>query len=124
MRIVVFAVIAGVAVLIGVQLYLSFSGQDCPNGRVVADETACLQVAGFDAAFCRAVFARAADVTRASGAVYATQDECIRRDNPVCVAVENPIGWVARPAGFCVARAADGGIQRMTPVYQGHARRG
>lgn len=124
MKYVVFAVILGVAGLIGFQVYLTVTGQDCPNGRVVTSLETCRAVQGFDAAFCGRVFAETDRVMRQGGTVYATPNACQRRPDIVCVQSRDPVGWVERPEGFCVARANDGGIARMTPVYAGHANRG
>jgi hypothetical protein len=123
MKLIVIAVILGVAALVAVQVYLTVTGQDCPNGVVVTSLDQCRTQRGFDQTFCVRVFDNADRVAREVGAVYRSQDECTRRNNPVCIMTENPIGWVARPAGYCVARGADGSITRMTPVYEGFAQR-
>ena len=82
------------------------------DGVVVKDEAGCRAVAGFDAAFCRAAFARATEI--AARAAYPTRDACLN-DFPVCDVTPGASRWHARPAAWCVARAA--GESRIEPQY-------
>jgi hypothetical protein len=77
MRWIVFVAIAGVA---GFMAWLWLQPA-CRDGVVVKDEAGCRAVAGFDAAFCRAAFARATEI--AARAAYPTRDACLN-DFPVC----------------------------------------
>ncbi|MDE2363855.1 MAG: hypothetical protein KGM42_14355 [Hyphomicrobiales bacterium] len=81
----------------------------------IANEADCR--ANFDALFCLQAMAETERVARASGGSFPTQSACLERF-PVCIERSDVSAWTPRPARYCVARAADGGIARIDPVYR------
>lgn len=109
MRNIAFLFIWGIAAFIA----WSWFQPVCPGGAVVRDEAACRAAPGFDAAFCRGIFARTAKIASENGPAFASQSECTDRW-PVC----EPHGpgnmqWGARPAAWCLARSPE----RIEPQY-------
>jgi uncharacterized protein YgiB involved in biofilm formation len=122
MKFIVLLVIAVAAGVVGWQAWLSLSGAPCPGGAEVATEQRCREVAGFDAAFCRAAFAAAPEAARAGGPLFTNQADCVAAGHPVCVASDAArSGFVPRPSSYCVARGADG-APRVTALYSPVAR--
>ena len=113
MRGVVFLFIAGVA---GFMAYMWFQPA-CPGGVIVKDEAGCRSAQGFDAAFCRAAFAKAPAIARSSGPAYASQTECLERWRACDPHEPARMQWGARAASWCVAREASGEA-RLTPQYE------
>jgi hypothetical protein len=87
---------------------------ECPGGAVLADEAQCR--AAFDAAFCARAMPETIRVARRSGQTFSSQSACLEQW-PVCDARSDVSAWAPRPASFCVARAPDGAIGRIEPVY-------
>jgi hypothetical protein len=112
MRIIVFAIIAGVAALMA---WLWFQ-PECPAGAVVADEQECVNVPGFDRQFCARAFARPEEAIFRAGNYFATRDECQLR-HLTCVEYPGLNGFTPKPSGFCLLRGADGSLAGMKPVY-------
>ena len=110
MRFLVFAFIAAIAAFMG---WTALQPQ-CPGGAVVADEAACR--ANFDALFCLQALPEMKRAASRSGQTFQTQSACLEQW-PVCVERADVSAWSPRPAAYCVARAADGGIARIEPVY-------
>ena len=92
----------------------AFIQPECAGGAVIADEAACR--ANFDAPFCLQALPEAQRVARRSGETFKTQSACLEQW-PVCLERSDVPAWAPRPASFCVARAPDGGIARIEPVY-------
>ncbi|HRJ69846.1 MAG TPA: hypothetical protein PK812_09570 [Beijerinckiaceae bacterium] len=117
MKFIAIAIIAGVAGFMG---WLWFQ-PECRGGAVVASETACVSITGFDRAFCASAFARPEEAIRRAGGIFPTRDACLKRHTD-CIDVAGTGGfggYAAKPAGFCLVRGADGGLSRMVPVYRG-----
>lgn len=109
MRIVVFGIIAVIAVVIIVMA----RGGGC-SGAVVRSEHDCLRVEGFDRAFCARAFARPEEAIYRAGNVFRTHAECSARFT-VCIPYPGVNGWTPEPKGFCLIRQGDEAI--MTPNY-------
>jgi uncharacterized protein YgiB involved in biofilm formation len=111
MRIIALAIIAGIAAFMGWKILTP----DCP-GAIVATEAECVNVAGFDRAFCSRAFAQTEEAILRAGNVFKSQQDCqVKFLN--CTAFPGVHGWTPQPQGFCIARGADGAMSRMTPVY-------
>ncbi len=117
MKVIILLFIAGVA---GVMGWFFLRGE-CRGGKVVVSEAQCRQTAGFDAATCAAVFARAESVIRNSHAIYIDRERCLQT---YARCIPHPVnGFTPVPEGFCVITSG-GTIQSQTPVYRvGHAQR-
>jgi uncharacterized protein YgiB involved in biofilm formation len=122
MKIVAVLVIIVAAAFVGWQAYWSLSGTPCPGGAEVASEQRCREIAGFDAAFCRAAFVAAEDAARRGGPVFTNQADCVVAGHPVCMASDAArSASVPRPSSYCVVRGADGAA-RVTPLFSPVAR--
>jgi len=111
MRLIVFAVIGGIAAFMAWIIL----NPDC-EGSIVSSEQNCLSVAGFDRAFCASAFARPEEAIYRAGNVFRSQQDCqVRFLN--CIEFPGVHGWTPKPQGYCVVRGANGALARMTPVY-------
>ena len=110
MRILVFAFILAVAAFMGWKAF----DAECPGGQTVSIEEECR--AKFGAPFCARAWPETERIARISGGAYKTQSDCLA-EWPVCVERSDVTAWAPRPARFCIARAADGGIGRIEPLY-------
>ena len=86
----------------------------CPGGAVIADEAACR--ANFDALFCLQALPEMQRVARRSGETFANQSACLEQW-PVCIERSDVAAWAPRPESYCVARAPDGAIARVEPIF-------
>ncbi|MGL5734333.1 MAG: hypothetical protein ACRCYS_05655 [Beijerinckiaceae bacterium] len=109
-------VTAAIAAITGLFAYL-FVNQSCRDGVILRSTAECVRQAGFDAAICADVFARAVDAAMRAGIVFPQEAEC-RQTHDVCVLrTSPPQGWSPRPTGACVARDNAGRIARVDPVF-------
>ncbi len=113
MKYIAFGVITGVAGLIA---WLLLVQPECSDGAVVADESACLRVAGFDRMFCASAFARPEEAIFRAGNVYQTLSDCQKRFT-TCIDSPGAHGYTPKSSGYCLVRAADGALASMRPVY-------
>lgn len=110
MKVVVIAIIAGIAGLMG---YLFATGGDCPNGQVVSEAAQCRH--HFDAASCSVAVAAADRKARTEYSPFLVREDCELKF-PTCIAHAVIVGgFVPRPSGICLARI-DGRLDG-TPVY-------
>ena len=105
-----------IAFMIAVAAFMGWQAlqPQCPRGAMVADEASCR--ANFDADFCRQALPAAQRTARISGETFKTQSACLEQW-PVCVERSDVSAWAPKPASWCMARAPDGGIARIEPVY-------
>ena len=111
MRVVVFLIIGAIA---GWMAWLALES-GCPN-PVVASEAECVEVKGFDRAFCANAFARPEEAIYRAGNIFATQSDCQMR-HPICIEYPGVHGWTPKPTGYCLERESAGQLARMEPVY-------
>lgn len=108
--------VLGFIAAVGVVIVAVMWRGDCLGGATVADEAAC-RAAGMPAALCREAFARADAVARSEGPIHHDRGRCEERYR-TCLEATHAIGWVPKPAAFCIVATADGKLGRMTSVYR------
>lgn len=112
MRIVALAIIAGIAIFMGWKML----SPECAGSKVTT-EAQCVNVSGFDRAFCARAFANTDDVIVRAGNMFPNQQDCQVRFL-TCIEFPGVHGWTPKPEAYCVVRGSDGALAQMFPTYK------